>query len=511
MLRFFRPNIGLFLVLIVVAFFRLPSFFEPYWYGDEQIYLAIAQALNRGEILYRDIWDNKPPLLYFLYAIIPTLLWAKVAATLFVLGTSAGVYYLSKSLFKEYKLNNFYSLISSILSGILLSIPFLEGTIANAELFFTLPIVWGAYFISKLSGGRKDQRKLFLIGILMFVSFLFKVPAVFDFVGLFAFVFFLQIEMFWHPSKWKAFLEITVRTYFPIFAAFIIPLVFVFAYFYLNNGLYDFITASFSQNASYISVDSGALSKLNNPLFIKAILLLLATLILLILFLKKLISKKLLFLSLWFGFSLYGALLSNRPYKHYLLQIVPPAVILTTYFLSSFWQSRKMPRSFRFVNFLMLVVFVLVLNTLNQMFKGAFALPTKLYYQNFYDYASERKLWEGYATFFDFRTLNSYKIANYIGKNSSPDDSIFVWGDSAGLYVLSDRPAATKFIQAHHLTTVDQKNYELIIEKLKIVQPKFIIVDRPVHFSFPLLEELVAKQYQNVLVVEDLYIYKRLI
>src|SRR6266446_2115484 len=48
---------------------RLPSLFEPYWYGDEGIYQVIGLALTRGRLLYSGIWDNKPPLLYVLYAI----------------------------------------------------------------------------------------------------------------------------------------------------------------------------------------------------------------------------------------------------------------------------------------------------------------------------------------------------------------------------------------------------------------------------------------------------------
>ena len=59
------------LLVILFAFFllRLPSLFEPHWYGDEGIYQTIGTAINQGKLLYRDIWDNKPPLLYLVYAI----------------------------------------------------------------------------------------------------------------------------------------------------------------------------------------------------------------------------------------------------------------------------------------------------------------------------------------------------------------------------------------------------------------------------------------------------------
>jgi len=59
-----------FLIFISVIFFllRLPSLFEPYWYGDEGIYQAVAILINNGEKLYSGAWENKPPLLLAIYA-----------------------------------------------------------------------------------------------------------------------------------------------------------------------------------------------------------------------------------------------------------------------------------------------------------------------------------------------------------------------------------------------------------------------------------------------------------
>ena len=57
--------------LLIVSFFffilRFPSLFEPYWYGDEGIYQVLGMVIRKGGLLYRDIWDNKPPFLYFIY------------------------------------------------------------------------------------------------------------------------------------------------------------------------------------------------------------------------------------------------------------------------------------------------------------------------------------------------------------------------------------------------------------------------------------------------------------
>lgn len=182
----FRINYLLLAVLLLIILLRIPTLFEPYWYGDEGIYLALGQAMHRGAVLYRDIWDNKPPLLYILYAIHPTLLWAKITATLFVLGTCVGVYYLAKKILRG-KLSTTYSLLATVLTGVFLSIPLLEGTIANAELFFTLPIVLGALLVLQIRGVGRDINKLLIFGFLMSGAFLLKVPAVFDFIGMMLF------------------------------------------------------------------------------------------------------------------------------------------------------------------------------------------------------------------------------------------------------------------------------------------------------------------------------------
>src|SRR3990167_6055899 len=57
------------IILGVVVFLRVPSLFEPYWYGDEGIYLTIGRAMRGGMELYKEVHDNKPPLLYVVAAI----------------------------------------------------------------------------------------------------------------------------------------------------------------------------------------------------------------------------------------------------------------------------------------------------------------------------------------------------------------------------------------------------------------------------------------------------------
>jgi len=56
----------MFILLVIVLLLRVPNLFEPYWYGDEGIYLVLGQTMNKGATLYTEIIDHKTPLIYYL-------------------------------------------------------------------------------------------------------------------------------------------------------------------------------------------------------------------------------------------------------------------------------------------------------------------------------------------------------------------------------------------------------------------------------------------------------------
>lgn len=66
---------------------------------DETIYLTASQALKRGSVLYRDIYDLKPPLIYFTYFLYQShLFWVRVLATFFTILTATTLFFFKRSL-----------------------------------------------------------------------------------------------------------------------------------------------------------------------------------------------------------------------------------------------------------------------------------------------------------------------------------------------------------------------------------------------------------------------------
>jgi len=80
-------------VLMALLAVRLPSLVEPAG-GDQGLYEYVGQRINAGDVTYRDAWDQKPPAIHVIYA----LLWRvwpgdaiAAAADLIAAGIVAGL------------------------------------------------------------------------------------------------------------------------------------------------------------------------------------------------------------------------------------------------------------------------------------------------------------------------------------------------------------------------------------------------------------------------------------
>lgn len=114
---------------------RLPSLIEPNWYGDEAIYQVIGQAMRNGDVLYRDVWDNKPPLLYVFYAIFNgDIFYLKLLSLLAGVGSVIVFFFVAKRLLQG---KGIY--VATSVFAVLFALPIVEGNIANAENFILFP------------------------------------------------------------------------------------------------------------------------------------------------------------------------------------------------------------------------------------------------------------------------------------------------------------------------------------------------------------------------------------
>lgn len=471
------------LILALIFLFRIPSFVEPFHYGDEMIYLALGNAIRRGQVLYLNIHDNKPPLLYFTAALAGNVFWFRAILAGWMMATTVAFWKLVESLFKNEKTQQAMVTVFAILT----TIPLLEGQIANAELFMIGPTILAFYI---LLNKKLTIRNLVFAGVLFSIATLYKVPAAFD-VGTIIFMWIVGLKF-----KSKS-IPMFIKNSVVLAIGFSAPILLTLVWYASRGAFHDYLVSAFLQNFGYLSsfrpgdVTKPFLTK-NGPLIIRG-LILLGSLLLLWLFRKKL-SKPFIFSSSWLLFGLFAVTLSERPYPHYLIQIVPAIAILIGMLLTN----QTIEQSLSLLP-LMLVVAALI--------KFQFwYYPSIPYYENFFKFFSGNETKEAYFAYFNPDSKRNYDVARFLATASKPTDKIFVWGNSSVIYALANRPAATKYVATYHI--IDFSSQEQIINDLSKSKPKFIIIlpDSP---PFPSLREFIEPNYFPTQSVDGVSIWRR--
>ena len=484
---------GLILVLLLVVVLRIPSLFEPYWYGDEGIYLALGQGLRKGLVFYRDIHDNKPPLLYILAGIAGNVFYFRLMLMIWF-GTAVVLFFkLMQVLFPKNSKAWYLSTLAMIWLTTLT-----EGNIANAEIFIVLPVVWGILIGYKEIKKPKKQQKLIKwlgVGLLFSTGFLLKVPAVFDFLAVVVWLVFFEKEKIIQMIKGLADKKIWF-----LGIGFLLPIVLSTIYYFFMGAGERYLRSALMQNIGYLASwstgehSSGFASQ--SGLIIRFGLLMVALVVFWVIAKKAKLSSGAKLVVVWFLMGLFGALLSERPYPHYLIQIAVPGSILISYFLFGRRKAMK------------LVVLGVVLITGWYYYQIRFwHYPITPYYQNFIDYSMGKKSLEDYRSHFDWRVNQTYKLAEYLRKKTAEEDRLFIWGDEPYVYALAERLPIGRYTVAYHV--LDFNGFEETIEAFSKYKPPVILVMEYENRQFPELFSRLATDYVEAAKIDQAMIYHR--
>lgn len=444
-------------ILIVFSLLRIPSVSEPYWYGDEGVYEVVGMAIRAGRTLYSQIWDNKPPLLYLIYALFNgDLFYVRLLSLIFGILSVIAFFIVSKKLFK----NNLASYLSTSLFVLLFATPYIEGNIANAENFMILPILISFYLLFCT----RSKKILYTVisGIFLSLAFLTKIVALFDFAAFGILLFYLR---FFETIKFnaqkiskeikEAISEIGQEVLFAI--AFLTPIVLTVIYFVVKGAFSSFFQAVFSQNVGYVGYANFFIIP-NGLIYLKLFLLIFATL--LAFRFRQNLGRSGLLIFVWLFFALFDAFFSARPYTHYLLTLVPAFCLFVGYVL----ENKKI--LFITVPFLLIILFLVDHNF--SPYKKNVA-----YYENYLKFITGGST-VVYRNFFDPNTQRDYDLANFVKSNTNPTDNIFVWADGPQVYPLADKLPPGRYTVAYHITY-----YKNAIDETKTAvknaSPKYII------------------------------------
>lgn len=440
----------LIMCLGLVVILRLPSLFEPYWYGDEGIYLTLGLAIKKGLVLYRDIHDNKPPFLYLLAFLAGSVFWFRAILLTWMLVTVALFWDLVSRLFPQQpKITRISVLVFAILS----SLPLIEGNIANAEIFM-IGLTMGGFYLFF----RAESRRQFLAaGLLFSGATLFKVPAGFDFGAAVIFA------LFWLTRKNFKNSLLNLAT---LGLGYFLPILLTTLYFAANGALAFYLKAAFLQNIPYLSswaagtmAGSGAGAK--TGLMMRGGILLVA--LLAVYRLKRDLSRPVVLVVVWFLLALFAAALSERPYPHYLIQVLPAFCLILGLL---FTDAKKVVRRLTLGLIVGLAMMVIAIQF--------WVYPVFGYYTNFLSYLSGLKNESRYLAWFSPQVNQTYDLAKFLSTHTTEKEKIFIWGDEPNLYALAQRLPVGRYTVAYHIA--DFNGYQETMAQLQKNLPRYIIV-----------------------------------
>ncbi|MDP3724679.1 MAG: glycosyltransferase family 39 protein [bacterium] len=504
---------ALLVILVLTLILRLPSLFEPYWYGDEGIFAAVAHQMLQGDLLYRDTWDNKPPMIYLLYAAVfavfgVELFWVKLLATLSILGTQLLLFFLLRRLTSDR-----ITMAGVAVFGFLVSLPTLEGNLALTEIFM-LPAIVGAWFIAL---ARPQQ--LFWAGVLMSIPFLLKPVAGLEFAALFFFVVFIKTYVW----RQRVFLCLGFA---------VLPTLHLFL-FTAWGALHDFIFAAFLFFGGYLAWTPGQ-TQTSSDLLLKIGLF---SLVVTLTFIWSSAKRKDLFelleserprsrrpepqsrwpelvegskrtkeknaetiamLVLWFAAAWTSALFAGRPYPHYLIEAGTVTAIMLTLTPTLLRSTTKAGRAFLLLTlFLFFIRGAMIFPSL-RVFTDQSFLRADSYYQNFLALVAKDQSVASYNDWFDTTVNRNEKIGAFLQQKLGPDKRerrVYLWGDAPWIYSRANLDNPVRYVVAFHALEIPSGR-ENVIQKLQEHPPSMIIV---LHSTagFPALERLLAKQYKE--------------
>ncbi|HLD11393.1 MAG TPA: hypothetical protein VJB91_00595 [Patescibacteria group bacterium] len=465
----------IFLVLLVF-FLRLPSLFEPYWHRDEAITLTVGQMVRRGAVLYKDVFDNKPPLLYLTFSLAYTLFWVKLITTFFVLLTNIIFFFLSRSLFPKIK-----AFFLSLFFALLTSLPLLEANIANGEIYFLLFTVAGMFVY--LFGLRtltdslpsvKIRNIFFLAGLLFSLGFLYKIPAFFDFLAVFFYTFFLP-----NPNTFSRKFPLLLS----LFLGFLSPVVITSLWIFSQNAFFPFVESVFLLPFQYVEQSHQSMFLGVNLFLLKWGFL--GCVLLGMFKARKHLSFPQSIFFLWFLFSIEGALLGGRPYTHYLIQVIPSFLLTVGTYEKTFKTTVLPIFSLLILFFVSIQLFPLSLGALSYQ-------PS--YYQNFLLYLQGVRTKNEFDAFFDPNVNRIKEISSLLQIETTEEEPIFVWGDEPMIYAYTRRPIAGRFTASYHVD-LWPNGYEEELGRLQKNPPRRIVYFKDTHFPFPELDNLIRQKY----------------
>jgi hypothetical protein len=458
-------------MMLILTSLRYHSLGEPLE-RDLTTYAYISHEMLSGDQLYSDLWDHKPPMIYWIY-MAAELIWGYMPEAITYLGIVFSLLsFVFIFLFLMILANGWIALLGASFWSLASNSVLLQANQPNTEIFlntFTLMGFWSFALYAKTS----HRKILFLSGMAFAIASTFKMIAIFPAAALCVYLLFPGHAF--QQGKWK-------RTGIE-WGIFLSPvailwgiIVIIFA---LSGNLKDFYNVVFVFNRQY----SGSLAKnillfLSEPelLFHRALKEVWVLVLLSIAWLM--VSRKYYgpLHRVFFLLVLIGAWMEiaspGRFYAHYYQLLLPISSILAALFFSDVHAALKYRKTAIKAGILGMLL-ILSLGHLG------------FYQWNYLQMSPQEISFKKYGHLF----LHAHKLAQHIQTLTAPCETIYEFGGETGLYYYAQRKAASGIFQIvsflHSPQKQQQEMYHRILQDLQSSPPAFFIWNS----EFGILEE----------------------
>ncbi|MCB9231196.1 MAG: glycosyltransferase family 39 protein [Bacteroidia bacterium] len=314
-------------LLVCVILLRLPSFHPQYFGTDESYYMLAAQEIVEGGTQYVDTWDNKPPVIVWVYTLFVWLFGsgAFVAIRIFtILYLFISAVILNQMVMENKFLKNF-SILPAFLFLLLISIPWYCQEL-NGEQLMILPVILAFNQVFNVRERAPENGwHLFLAGILIGLSFMIKYQAIMLFLGVI-----VGYLVTWTPR---------LSDVMSFIGGFLFSIIVILTIIYFSGALPEYWDLGILYNLDYIFIgtnpgeESTPLSNLGQYFKLWGVFMLIAGIVVVHFRLQSFtyairIRKIESILLFWLGASVFTLLPgAGRLYLHYFYLIIPPLVI----------------------------------------------------------------------------------------------------------------------------------------------------------------------------------------
>lgn len=485
---FGRPHAWLLVSLALTLLLRVPSLLEPPWYDDEGIYAAVAHAMSQGAALYRDVADNRPPGMYLIYALFlgmsdASVFAVKLGAAAAVLATQVTVFFIA---WRQWNART--ALVTALLFGLLSSLPVLEGNLANAEVFMAFPIALAMLFA--LHG------RFFSAGLALGGAFLIKQIAGVELAAL------ITGLLLFAPDLRRSILRVA--------AGFLVPTALTGLGLLATGLLGDFLFTGFGYYLGYVQRET----RIPATTIVMKLALLLATVAVVWWFARGHRSREQFqrtLMPVWLAFGVFGALFTSRPYPHYLLEALPPFLLVVVPAFVAQWHA-PLPHltvgRMVSVGALAVVTCTLTLSIYVPWVRWAAPDRMALYYDNFLKFATGERSLQAYNDTFDLRVNRNVVLQRQIEALTEPGDPVLIWGEEPWLYELADLMPVAPFVVSYYAYEVPQGLHQ-VVTRLRQERPRVVLWTQN-KAMFPELRAELDRDYTVVSSVGNALLYQRL-